>query len=81
VSPNLVVTPTYSELVHELRKLRAENDGLRFALDERVQRLGEDAEAAERAQSRIWFHAWRESQRQLRMLREEIARMKEGGRG
>lgn len=77
----MVVMPSYDELLHQLRKLRAENDGLRFALDERVQALGEDAEKAERAQSRIWFHAWKESQRQCRVLREELARMKEGGRG
>lgn len=80
MSAKPVVYPTYDELLHQVRRLRAENDGLRFALDERVQQFGEDAETAERAQSRLWFNAWRESQRQLRVLREEIARMKEGGR-
>lgn len=81
MSANPVVYPSYGELLHQVRRLRAENDGLRFALDERVQAIGEDEEKAERAQSRLYFHAWKEGQRQLRVLREEIARMKEAGRG
>jgi hypothetical protein len=81
VKSSTVVYPTYEELLHQLRKARAEIDGLRFALDEKVQVVGADAEAAERAQSRLWFHAWSESQRQCRMLREELARMKEPRRG
>lgn len=81
MSAGTVVMPTYDELVHQLRKLRAEVDGLRFALDERVQAVGEDAERAERAQSRLWFHAWKNSQIANQRLREEIARLKEGRRG
>lgn len=85
MSAGPVVMPSYDELLHQLRKLRSEVDGLRFALDERVQAFGEDAEKAELAQSRLWFHAWSESQRQNRALREELARVeaaaKEAKRG
>jgi rhamnogalacturonyl hydrolase YesR len=81
VSAPQVVYPTYEELLHQLRKARSEISGLQYALDERVEQFGEDAEKAERAQSRLWFHAWKESQRQNRALREEIARMKEGRGG
>jgi hypothetical protein len=81
MSAGSVVLPSYDELVHQLRKQRSEIESLRFALDERVQAVGEDAERAERAQSRFWFHAWSESQRQNRALREEIARMKGASRG
>jgi len=77
VSAPAVVLPSYEELLHQLRKVSAEVSGLRFALDERAQTLGADAEAAERAQSRFWFHAWEVSQKQCRALREEIARLKE----
>jgi hypothetical protein len=76
-----VVMPSYDELLHQLRKLKSEVDGLRFALDERVQALGEDAERAERAQSQIWFHAWKNAQVVNQALREEIARLKGASRG
>lgn len=81
MSAGAVVYPSYAELLHQVRRLRADNDSLRYALDERVQAIGDDVEKAERAQSRLYFHAWREGQRQLRVLRDEIARLKEPTRG
>ncbi len=72
---------TQAELEHEVRRLRAENGDLRLALTKEAEELGRDTEAAERASSRFWFAAWRNSQITNQRLREEIARLKEQRRG
>ena len=66
-----------AELQHEIRRLQAENGDLRVALTKDAEELGRDTEADERASSRFWFAAWRNSQIANQWLREEIARLKE----
>ena len=73
--------PSSDDLMHEVARLRAENGDLRGALTGLAEELGRDTEAAERAASRFWFAAWRNSQINNQRLREEIARMKEDRRG
>lgn len=75
------MTVTVAEYQHEVARLRAENGDLRAALTKEAEELGRDTEAAERASSRFWFAAWRNSQIANQRLREEIARLKEQRRG
>lgn len=72
---------TTAELQHEIRRLQAENGDLRAALTKEAEELGRDTEAVERASSRFWFAAWRNSQIANQRMREEIARLKEQRRG
>lgn len=72
---------TQAEMEHEVRRLRAENGDLRAALANEAEALERDTEEAERRASRFWFAAWGNSQRIVRALREEIARLKEQRRG
>jgi len=81
MSAGPVVIPTYDELLHQLRSARADIGDLRAALTKEAEELGRDTEAAERASSRFWFAAWRNSQIANQRLREEIARLKEQPRG
>lgn len=75
------MTAAEADLMHELRRLQAENGDLRAALSKEAEELGRDTEAAERASSRFWFAAWRNSQIANQRMREEIARLKEPRRG
>jgi hypothetical protein len=73
--------PSSDDLLHEVARLRAELGEARTAMTMVAEELGRDTEAAERASSRFWFAAWRNSQSTNQRLREEIARLKEPGRG
>lgn len=73
--------PTFDELLHELARLRAENDDLRAAVSNQAEPLERDDIEAEKRASRFWFAAWKDAKRQCRMLREEIAELKEQRRG
>lgn len=83
-----------SDAQHTIRALRAELCDIRVALDSRAATLEEQALAeyagdltkagmiaAELAHSAFWFRAHHEKARQCRVLREEIARLKEERRG
>jgi hypothetical protein len=73
--------PTYDALYHEVGRLQAENGDLRAALANEAEPFERDDKDADQRASRFWFAQWKEAKRQCRVLREEIARMKEGGRG
>lgn len=88
------MTAAESDLVHELRKARSERDDIRAVLMERAARIEERAMAeaagditkaaeiaSELGHSTFFFRAFQEASRQNRVLREEIARLKEQRRG
>lgn len=72
---------TRADMEHEMRALRAEIGDLRAALANEAEPLERDDAEAERRASRFWFAQWKEAKRQCRVLREEIARLKEERRG
>jgi hypothetical protein len=81
----MVVMPSYDELLHQLRALRAENGELRAALSNEAEPFERDDKDADQRASRFWFASWKEAKRQNRVLRDEVARqdalLKAGGRG
>lgn len=88
------MTAAESDLMHELRAMRAELGDIRAAFDA-VAETRESAALAEAdgsldkaaavaqelAHSAFWFRAFHEKSRQNRILRAEIARLKEERRG
>lgn len=88
------MTAAESDLVHQLRAARAELGDVQSALDSRAATLEEQALAeyagdltkagaiaAELAHSAFWFRAFHEKARQCRVLRAEVAALKELRRG
>lgn len=88
------MTALESDLVHELRATRAELGDVRAALDSRAEMLEAQAlaeyagdltkagmVASELAHSAFWFKAFHEKARQCRVLRAELAALKEQRRG
>lgn len=88
------MTAHESDLMHELRKAKSELCDLRAVLLLEAESIesralaeaqGDIAKAAsiasELGHSVFFFRAFQEASRQNRMLREEIARLKEQGRG
>lgn len=60
----------------EIARLRAENGDLRTALTKEAEELERDTEARERASSRFWFAAWRNSQITNQRLREQLVELR-----
>lgn len=88
------MTAIESDLMHEVRKARAELGDVRAAFDavaesREAQAVAEAdgtidkaaAIAAELAHSAFWFRAFHEKARQCRVLRAELAALKEQRRG